>query len=104
MPHAAKSETTAIKQLPAAPVFSRKISSPNLFKGMQTITLEPVSFLLFKITCRVIYGSAGGSECAGNGGDPALIPGLGRSPGEGKGYLFLAGYSLWGQEESDTTQ
>ena len=30
-------------------------------------------------------GSAG-KECTCNVGDPSLIPGLGRSPGEGKGY------------------
>ena len=31
------------------------------------------------------YGSAG-KESACNVGDPGSIPGLGRSPGEGKGY------------------
>ena len=48
---------------------------------------------------------------------PALIPGLGRSPGEGNGNPFqysclekshgwrsLVGYSPWGFEESDTTE
>ena len=30
--------------------------------------------------------SSGGKECTCNAGDPGLIPGLGRSPGEGKGY------------------
>ena len=29
-----------------------------------------------------------GKESASNAGDLALIPGLGRSPGEGKGYPF----------------
>ena len=33
-------------------------------------------------------GSAG-KESSCNVGDLGLIPGLGRSPGEGKGYLFL---------------
>ena len=36
-------------------------------------------------------GSAG-KESACNAGDLGLIPGLGRSPGEGKGYPF---HSLW---------
>ena len=47
-------------------------------------------------------------------GDTDLIPGLGRSPGEGNGNLVslpgesdgqrsLAGYSPWGHKESDTT-
>ena len=29
-----------------------------------------------------------GKESACNAGDPGSIPGLGRSPGEGKGYLL----------------
>ena len=33
------------------------------------------------------FGSAG-KESAGNAGDPGSIPGLGRSPGEGKGYTL----------------
>ena len=48
-------------------------------------------------------------------GDPASIPGLGRSPGEGNGNPlqysslgnpmdFLAGYSPWGCKESDRTE
>ena len=43
-------------------------------------------------------------------GDLGLIPGLGRSPGEGKGYpLQYSGlensmdYSPWGHKELDTT-
>ena len=31
-------------------------------------------------------GSSGGKEYACNAGDPSLIPGSGRSPGEGVGY------------------
>ena len=50
-------------------------------------------------------------------GDPGSIPGLGRPPGEGNGYptpVFLpgeshgqrslAGYSLWGHKELNTTE
>ena len=56
-------------------------------------------------------GSAG-KVSACNGGDLGLIPGLGRSPGEGKGYpLQYSGlensmdlYSPWGHKESDTTE
>ena len=36
-------------------------------------------------------GSAG-KESACNAGDLGLIPGLGRSPGEGKGYLLNVKY------------
>ena len=61
-------------------------------------------------------GSAG-KEFACNVGDLSLIPGLGRSPGEGKAYSLqysclenplgqrcLAGYSPWGGKESDMTE
>ena len=56
-------------------------------------------------------GSAG-KESACNVGDLGSIPGLGRSPGEGKGYpLQYSGlensmdcYSLWGCKESDMTE
>ena len=62
----------------------------------------------------------GGSESKGsacNAGDLGLIPGLGRSPGEGNvqpfsysclenphGQRSLAGYSPEGSKESDTTE
>jgi len=54
-------------------------------------------------------GSSVGEESAG---DPGLIPGLGRSTGEGIGYplpVFWPGefhglYSPWGCKESDTTE
>ena len=50
-------------------------------------------------------GSAG-KESGCNVGDLALIPGLGRSPGDGKGYpLQYSGlYSPWGRKQSDTTE
>ena len=42
-----------------------------------------------------ICGSAG-KESACNAGDLGLIPGLGRSPGEGKGYhSSILGLPLW---------
>ena len=51
------------------------------------------------------YGSAG-KESACNAGDLGLIPGLGRSPGEGKAThsSILARRSPWGSKESDTTE
>ena len=33
-----------------------------------------------------IHGGSGSKESAYNAGDPGLIPGSGRSPGEGTGY------------------
>ena len=53
-------------------------------------------------------GSAG-KESAHNAGDLGSVPGLGRSPGEGKGYpLQYCGLkncmdSPWGHNESDRT-
>ena len=42
------------------------------------------------LTCRDLYksfpDSSVGKESTRNAGDPGSIPGLGRSPGEGKGY------------------
>ena len=41
-------------------------------------------FLFF--VCVGMGGSSAGKESTSNAGDPGLIPGLGRSPGEGNGY------------------
>ena len=62
-------------------------------------------------------GGSDGKESACNMGDPGLIPGLGRSPGEGNGNPLqypslenpmdirsLVGYSPWGRKELDTTE
>jgi len=55
-------------------------------------------------------GSAG-KESTCNAGDLGLIPGLGRSPGEGKGYPFQysglknsTDYIPWGCKELDVTE
>ena len=52
-------------------------------------------------------GFPGGSEGKASAcfaGDLGLIPGSGRSPGEGNGQRSLSGYSPWGHKESDTTE
>ena len=60
-------------------------------------------------------GSSDDKESACNVGNQGLIPGSGRSPGEGNGnpvflpgvfygQRSLAGNSLWGLKGSDTTQ
>ena len=61
-------------------------------------------------------GGPDGKESACNPGDLGLIPGSGRSPGGGHGYLLqysclenpmqrsLAGYSPWGRTEPDTAE
>ena len=67
-----------------------------------------------KPICRVAMGfphSSVGKESVCNAGDPGLIPGLARSPGEEK--VFPLQYSelenskdssQWGHKESDTTE
>ena len=62
-------------------------------------------------------GGSDSNESAFNAGNPGLIPGLGRSPGEVNGYSLLVflpvefhwlsslmGYSPWDHKESDTTE
>ena len=46
------------------------------------------------IICRYIGfpGASDGIESVYNAGDPGLIPGLGRSPGEGNGYSLQYSY------------
>ena len=50
-----------------------------------------------------------GKESTCNVGDLSSVPGLGRSPGEGKGYPLqyygeFHGLSPWGHKESDKTE
>ena len=62
-------------------------------------------------------GGSDSKASACNAGDPALIPGSGRSPGEGNGdplrysclekshgWRSLVGYSPWGRRESDVAE
>ena len=61
-------------------------------------------------------GGSGSKASVYNAGDPGSIPGLGRSPGEGRqsttvllpgkshGQRSLVGYSPWGRKELDTTE
>ena len=58
-------------------------------------------------------GGSDGKESACNAGDPGLIPGSGRSPGEeapvflpgeSYGHRSLVGYSPWGCKELDMTE
>ena len=68
-----------------------------------------------RLPTSVFLGFPGGSvgkESACNAGDLGLVPGLGRSPGEGERLpipVFSPGefhglYSPWGLKESDTTE
>ena len=77
---------------------------------------KPLVYICFCVyaylcMCVFVYHSSVGKESACNAGDLGLIPGLGRSPGEGKGYpLQYSGLensmdcSPLGHKESDTTE
>ena len=90
----------------STPPNSQRIS--YLFTSFGKKKLEQIvrSYICFEIPC----GSVA-KESACNAGDLGSIPGLGRSPIEGKGYpLQYSGlensmdYSPWGRKESDTTE
>ena len=112
----------------------------NMFlENAQRLVMRKISYLL-KVYCNIfvyqrphcgifiymciynnIYegfpGGSAGKKSAGNKGDLGLIPGSGRSPGEGNGNPLqysclensmdkrsLAGYSPWGRKELDMTE
>ena len=83
------------------------------------ITLEPNFFFFFftsedRLPTPVFLGfpcGSAGNESFCNAGDLGSIPGLGRSPGERKGYPFhysglenSLDYSPWGCKKSDRTE
>ena len=96
----------------------------QLVKNLPVMQETPVQFLVGKIPSRrdrlptpVVLGftcGSAGKESACNVGGLGLSPGLGRTPGEGKGYSlqysglltreFHGPYSSWGGRESDTTE
>ena len=72
-------------------------------------------YLSLKVTLRIMCQPcfSSGKETTCSAGDLGLIPGLGRSPGKGEGYLlqyFIFGlensidYSPWGCKELDMTE
>ena len=67
--------------------------------------------------CTILPGGLDSKESTCNVGELGLIPGLGRSPGEGNslptpvflageyhGQRSLVGYSPWGHKKSDMTE
>ena len=86
-----------------------------MIPGLERSLGEEIGYLL-QYSWASLLGSDDGKESACNVGDLGSIAGLGRSPGGGHGnplqYLAwrspwteeLAGYSPWGQKESDTTE
>ena len=73
----------------------------------QQLELDMEQWTGSKLGKEYIPDSSVGKESTCNAGDPVLIPGLGRSSGQGK--LLWPGefhglYSPWGHKESDTTE
>ena len=71
----------------------------------------PFLFLLFALITKGFPGGSAGKESTCNAGDLSSIPGLGRAPGEGKGYPLQYSvlknsmdYSPGCCKESDTTE
>ena len=62
----------------------------SAFPTMEVTIRGSASWLNEKLATTIFLlgfpGSSAGKESASNAGDPGLIPGLGRSPGEGNGY------------------
>ena len=66
--------------------FSHPIHSSQTFKLPTQHNLANLQlFASYLLQLGFLHGLAG-KESTCNAGDPGLIPGLGRSPGEGKGY------------------
>ena len=73
-----------------------------------------ISHTICRAQCKIkgFPGGSDGKESACNAGDTGLIPGSGRSPGEGNGYSLqysclenpMVGYSPWGPREPDMTE
>ena len=53
--------------------------------GLDDAQVAQTSYISY-ITSKGFLGSLAGKESSCNAGDPGLIPGLGRSAGEGRGY------------------
>ena len=51
-------------------------------------SMQILSCVQLFVTLQGFPGGSAGKESACNAGDLGLIPGLGRSPGEGKGYTL----------------
>ena len=67
-------------------------SSKNIISGIPTDSSKVYDFMKTSAGSSGFPGGSDGKEAACNTGDPGLIPGSGRSPGEGNGYpiQFLA--------------
>ena len=73
----------------------------NLLKNVKWQKSEVLSFRLWEsITLKGFPSGSAVKESTCNAGDPGLIPGSGRSPGEGNGYpLQYSGWEIpWTEE------
>ena len=89
---------------------------------LRHLKLSTLNCMLIFIICPLLWGDfcgfhggSDGKESACKAGDPGLFPGSGRSSGEGNVYALqysclensvdrsLAGYSVWGHKELDST-
>ena len=120
-------QETKISYIPSQPLQlalqSRWISPQLLLLKCKTVQTMKYIYIYVYI-CVYVYvfvymdfpGGLDGKESPWNVGDLCLIPGLGRSPGEGHsnplqysclenphGQRSLVDYSLWGRKESDRT-
>ena len=88
---------------------------------MESYSSQPALLVLICFALHIhidlFPGGSGSKESACSAGYPGFIPGSGRSPGEGNGYLLqysclensngqrsLASHSRWGHRESDMTE
>ena len=60
--------------------------NPSMPCQPQLLNLNSAKYLHTTTALKGFPGGSDSKESACNGGDPGLIPGLRRSPGEGKGY------------------
>ena len=71
-----------------------------------------VAFYCCVVSTEGLPGGSDGKESACNAGDPGSIPGLGRSPREGRmptpvflpGEFHRQGYSPWARKELDMSE
>ena len=88
-------------------LFPFGLSPAHNLRANHSVIILPLQYFLY-FTCFPDSSVAKESTC--NEGDLGSIPGLGRSPGEGKGYpLQYSGLensmnSPWGCKESDMTE
>ena len=66
--------------------YASQIAKTEILPCYVTKKIPHYYICVLKINKKGFPGSSAGKESICNAGDPGLIPGSGRSPGEGKGY------------------